>query len=148
MGDKRIDPELVAGSLCFCCPVIFFLPFFFASHLPHSFTPPPSLVCVTRLLSLLSSLFCRVCRSLSSSYVRSLGSTAGQSASHQQVSSVSICSSRAKNTYVCTVTIKINKKKRHVFMLLLVYGLFETTNNLKCQHACIIISLMLYCRAS
>lgn len=74
MGDKRIDPELVGGSQCFCRPLLYFL---FPSHLA-SFTPPslpPSLVCVTRLFSLLSSL---LCRSLSSSYLSSLGSTANR----------------------------------------------------------------------
>lgn len=44
MGDKRIDPELVAGSLCVCCPVIFFLHFFFflhlTSHTPSLLLPP------------------------------------------------------------------------------------------------------------
>lgn len=39
MGDKRIDPELVGGSLCFCRPVFYlFFSFFFFSHLT-SHTP-------------------------------------------------------------------------------------------------------------
>lgn len=42
MGDKRIDPELFAGSLCFCCPVISFLHFFLhlTSHTPSLLLPP------------------------------------------------------------------------------------------------------------
>lgn len=51
MGDKRIDPGLVVGSPCFCCPVISFPHFFFLHLTSHT----PSLLLPHLLVSHVSS---------------------------------------------------------------------------------------------